>query len=554
MFEVVVQNFHFLRPLWLWALVPILGLFLALQRRLDPRRAWRELIAPQLLEHLTVGAEGGARVRPVHLTTLTLVLATIAVAGPTWNQEVSPFAEDSAPLVIVLDVSRSMNAVDVQPTRLERAKQKVRDLLAERPGARTALIAYAGSAHTVLPLSSDATMFESFLDGLETSIMPVAGKQPGEALGVAVSILERDSVPGSILFMTDGIGVGYTDDFVRHAAASRDRVLVLAFGTTDGAPVRTGENQFATDAGGARVVAKLDREGLEALESQAGIFVVGATVDGADVARLQREVQSHLRVAQQDDPTARWKDNGYYLLVPIVLLALFWFRKGWTIRWSAAVIAFGLAGCNAAPGGSDSPFVDLWLTPDQQGRRLYEQQRYAEAAQRFEDFAWRAASAYRAGDMDRAILAWARVESPEAYFGLGNAYARLERYDEALAGYDQALELRPGWVEAEQNRALIESLIPPPLEEDEGGTDAGPPSNLGADEVQFDERGEGGERGLVDDELFSDEQITEMWMRRLQTSPGDFLRRRFAIENAQRGAAGDEGGPGGAERPRAGGL
>lgn len=542
MLETIVQNFHFLRPFWLWVLVPIGVCFLLLHRRLDPRRQWRTVIAPHLLEHLTVGVKDGFRVRPVHLTTLSMVIGAVAMAGPTWNQEVSPFAEDSAPLVIVLDVSLSMNAVDVQPTRLERAKQKVRDLLEERPGARTALIAYAGSAHTVLPLSSDPTMFESFLDGLGTDIMPVSGKEPGQALQLANSVLARDSVPGSILFMTDGISVDFTDVFAQHRLSSNDEVMVLAFGTTTGGPIRTGENRFATGPDGRRIVATLDREGLEALADRAGVFVAGSTVDGTDVERLQRQVQTHLRFVQQDDPTARWKDNGYYLLFPIVLMALLRFRKGWTIRWSAAVLALFVCGCTAPQEGSSVAFIDLWLTPDQQGRRLYEQRRYEESEGHFQDFMWRGTAAYRAGDMGSAILSWARVESPEAHFGLGNAYARLGSYETALASYDQALELRPGWIEAGENRALLESLIPPPPEEgeeDETG-DAAPP-NLEADEVQFDEQGEQGERGEINQDLMSDEQLTEMWMRRLHTSPSDFLRRRFAIENAQRGAVGSGG-------------
>lgn len=542
MLDSIVQGFHFLRPQWLWALVPTGLFFLRLHRRLDSRRQWRRVIAPHLLEHLTVGAEDGVRIRPIHLTTLAMIVSTLAMAGPSWDREISPFAEDNAPLVIVMDVSLSMNAVDVQPTRLERAKQKVRDLLEQRPGARTALIAYAGSAHTVLPLSTDASMFESFLDGLETGIMPVSGKEPGRALQLADSVLARDSVPGSILFMTDGISGDFTAVFATHQEQSRDEVMVLALGTTAGAPIRTGENRFATDAGGARIVATLDQAGLEALVNQAGVFVAGSTVDGADVERLQSRIQSHLQAVQQDDPTARWKDNGYYLLIPLVLMALLWFRKGWTIRWSAAVLVLGLSGCAAPSGDSQGGFIDLWLTPDQQGRRVYDQGRYAEAADRFQNFQWQGTAAYRAGDMDAAILAWARVESPESYFGLGNAYARLGGYEAAITSYDRALQLRPDWAEAEQNRALVESLIPPPPEEagDESG-EALPP-NQTADDVEFDEDGERGEVGEVDQGLFSEEQLTEMWMRRLQTSPADFLRRRFVIENARRGDPGAGGG------------
>ena len=199
MLEALWADLHFLRPAWLWGLVPVAVLFLVLSRRSDPRRRWKPMIAPHLLDHLTIRPRGRVWIRPIHQVTAAAALACVAVAGPTWEREVSPFAEDTAPLVIALDLSQTMDAIDVQPTRLERAKQKIRDLLALRTGARTALIVYAGSAHTVLPPSTDAAMFETFLDGLSTSIMPSPGKDPSAALSLADSILARDSVPGSIL-------------------------------------------------------------------------------------------------------------------------------------------------------------------------------------------------------------------------------------------------------------------------------------------------------------------------------------------------------------------
>ena len=571
MLEAAVANFHFLRPQWLWALVPVLGFSILLSRRLDPERQWRRLIAPHLLTHLRIGAEDVLRLRPIHLVTMVAVLATLGVAGPTWDREISPFAEDTAPLVIVLDLSQSMNAVDVQPTRLERAKQKIRDLLALRPGSRTALIAYAGTAHTVLPLSDDPTMFEAFLDGLDTDVMPAVGKEPSDALELAETILARDSVPGSILFLTDGIAAEHVASFVRHGQESTDGVMVLALGTTEGGPVRTGPNEFVTDAQGRRIVATLDREGLEALADQAGVFVAGATVDDEDVERIQRRIQSHLRVVQQDDPTARWKDFGYYLVYPIALLALFWFRRGWTVRWGAALIVLSTVACGPRPesgaGSVDSSrfgFADLWLTHDQQGRYLFERGRYAEAGDRFADFMWQGTARYRAGDMDGAILAFARVDSPEAHFALGNTYARIGSdaasvesdaasaesyeasimsYEASITSYDRALALRPDWAEAQENRELVQSLLPPPREEqdEEARGDPAPPPSFDPDDIQIEEDEVRGERGEVDGSLLDEDQLTEMWMRRLQTSPGEFLRRRFAIERAEREAAGPGG-------------
>ena len=145
----VFIDFHFLRPAWLLALLPVVMVWLIVGRRGDVIRQWRKVIAPHLLAHLSVGSQDRWRFRPLHLTILVLLLGIIGLAGPTWEREISPFAEDTAPLIIVLDLSASMNAADVQPTRLKRAKQKVRDLLSLRSGSRSALIAYAGSSHTL---------------------------------------------------------------------------------------------------------------------------------------------------------------------------------------------------------------------------------------------------------------------------------------------------------------------------------------------------------------------------------------------------------------------
>jgi Ca-activated chloride channel family protein len=524
-----LTELHFLRPWWLVAIVPAFLLWLVIRRRSNVERRWRSVIAPHLLSHLKVGGEGRRRFQPIHLVTILVILGALGAAGPTWEREVSPFAEDTAPLIVALDLSASMNATDVAPTRLERAKTKVRDLLELRKGARTALIAYSGTAHTVLPLCDDPGVFEAFIDALATDIMPMPGKETPRALALAEELLADEPVPGSVVFVTDGIDASHAPAFASHAERTRDAVLVLAVGTPDGGPVRTAEGGFATDASGRRIMATLDVEGLETLSDGGGAFVVGVTADNADVQRLQRRVQSHLRRAQQEDETARWKDVGYFLVIPMALLALFWFRRGWTVRWSTALLAVSLlGGCTASDTGG-SRFADLWLTADQQGRWHFDRGDYATAAERFEDPLWKGVSLYREGNFEEAIDWLARSDSPEADFNLGNTYARLERYEEAVASYDAALTVRPDWVEAQENRDLVQSLIPDQEEEGDEPPPGGDPS-LPPDEIEFDERGQKGEAGRVAGEQFTDEQIAEIWLRRLQTTPADFLRRRFAVE------------------------
>lgn len=188
-------------------------------------------------------------------------------------------------------------------------------------------------------------------------------------------------------------------------------------------------------------------------------------------------------------------------------------------------------------------FTDLWLTGDQQGRRAFERGDFSAAAERFEDPMWKGSACYRAEDWDCAVDQFARLDTAEAYFDLANTYARKADYELAIEAYDRALERRPEWPEAVDNRALVAALIAAPEEAEEEGEE-GPPAdpNLAPDEVQFDDKGKDGKRGEVDQALLSDEQIAEMWLRGVQTTPADFLFRRFAFEVADRRTADEEGG------------
>ncbi len=294
---------------------------------------WRNVIAPHLLEKLVRHPRQRPWIRPTAIALPSLLISTLTLAGPTWERQKTPFVQDEAPLVVALDLSQSMNAIDVQPTRLERAKQKIRDLLAMRQGARTGLIAYAGSSHMVLPLTDDAKVIEMYLASLETGLMPVAGKNPEKALKSAEEMMTKEIAAGTLLFVTDGIGDQYANAFAKQKKASRHQVLVLAVGTSKGGPVRLGKNSFLKDARGQRVISTLDRKGLEALERQAGTYVVGATLNDGDIKKLIRKVNTHLKSVQAVDERVPWEDYGYYLVFLALPFSLLWFRKGWTVRW-----------------------------------------------------------------------------------------------------------------------------------------------------------------------------------------------------------------------------
>jgi len=385
---------HFLRPQWLWLLLAVPVIYLSFRIRDDMRSRWKRYIDPELLDHLIVARKRRWRFRPIHMISLLIFLGVIAIAGPTWKREQPPFTEDKAPLVIALDLSDTMNAIDLDPTRLERVKLKLRDLLKVRNGGRTALFVYAKTAHMVLPFTTDNSLFDLYLSSLSTSLMPSQGKDTAKALRAIEDFLKDESVPGTILFITDGIEPQALPAF-RQFTSQQDNqndILVMGVGTSAGGPVRSAGNGFLNDSFGRRVYAKLDVSALRSL-SRVGISATTLTLNDDDIHWIQRRVQHHLEAVQQKDSKTRWIDEGYWLTIPIVVIALFWFRKGWTVRWTSGALAvlFVLPPSNFS-------WLDLWLTHDQQGRYYFQRGDYQKAAEKFDDPLWRGLAFVRDGE------------------------------------------------------------------------------------------------------------------------------------------------------------
>lgn len=515
----MIGDFHFLRPWWLLAILAAIALVFLVSRQTDARARLSGLIAPHLLDSLLIDRQSSKRWRPVHFIAVLIALGAIAAAGPTWQRQQPPFVEDRAPLVLAIDVSQTMDAIDISPSRLERVKLKVQDLLKLRPGARTAVYAYAGSAHMVLPLTDDADLVKTYVNALQTRIMPVQGKDTAKALLAVEAGLKNEEVPGTLLFLTDGVEPAATDAFKNYAG--NNEIMVLGVGTEEGGPVKTGEGEFLSEGGG-RVIAKLDVAQLQALGRDAGVRVATITMDDSDIRWIAQRVQSHLQAKLAEGHT-RWLDVGWWLIIPIAVLGAFWFRRGWTVQWAfaALVVATLVAPGRANAAGFD--FAGMWLTPDQQGRLAFDKGDYAGAAAHFRDPMWRGVALYRAGKFSDAIDAFAQVRTAESYYNQGSALAHLDKLDEAVASLNEALKLRPDWPEAKANLVILEKLIAQKKdEEDEQQQDP----NEKPDQVQFDDKGKKGKAGTVD----LARQTAEMWMRNIQVTPTDLLARRFALE------------------------
>ena len=302
-----MDELHLLRPQWLWALVPAVLIWWGFWRLQNRTAEWQRFFDPHLLEHLLVGEKTRRLLRPIHLALILWILCVIAMAGPTWQREPSPFADDTAGLVVLLKASSTMDATDVQPSRLERSKHKLRDLLKLREGASTGLIVYSGSAHLVMPLTRDDRMITAMAAELSPDLMPVDGDALGEALDLAANLLDRAGVPGSVLVLADAVSPSQASAVA--VAAPDMPVQFLAIKPLN-APLDAGLQQAA----GAR-----------------GASVTPLTIDQSDVERVAQRAQSDFRVAPVAGGGERWRDAGFYILPLIALVALAWSRKGWVV-------------------------------------------------------------------------------------------------------------------------------------------------------------------------------------------------------------------------------
>ena len=321
----MIEAFHFLRPMWLFALIPGAVLLWLLWRETDEARPWRGIVAAHLLSHLLVQGGTRRRWRPHILLGVVWAFAMLALAGPTWEREPEPFADDLPAMVTVVSARPTMLAQDVQPSRLARANQKMSDLMTARKGAQCGLIAYSGSAHLVIPLTKDASVVLTMLSELSPDIMPVEGFAAHQGVALACDQLRQSGTAESVLLITDDVTDAEVDEIRRIHASNGIPVHVFGMAAREGASV-------PADSPPAK---PLDKAQLAKVAQAGGGELVLVTPDQADVQELVSVLNRATSRGGKagNEGNAAWKDSGYWLVPLILLLALFWFRPGWAVRW-----------------------------------------------------------------------------------------------------------------------------------------------------------------------------------------------------------------------------
>lgn len=452
-----LTDFHFLRPLWLLAIIPLLLLVAGISYLYKQRSGWQSVLPTHLYAHLVTSKSSKVVKPPLYLLALGWLLATVAMAGPTWQRLPQPVYQLNSGKVVVIDMSLSMRSTDVKPNRLTRARYKAIDLVNAIAEGETGLVAYAGDAFTISPLSTDGLNLTTLIPSLTPEIMPVAGSEPFLGLQAAIELLQNAGYQqGEIFWITDGIENRQVAEVNKLISESPYRLSVLAVGTEEGAPIQLVNGDFMKDASGAIVLPKLSVGNLRTLAQKGRGRYVAMRADDGDINYLKNQALLERQSVEQDQQQAenigdKWQEMGPYLLLLLLPLAAYSFRRG---ILSLFLIVLLLPAYS--PTANADWWTDMWRTGDQQGKQALDQQDFASAAEAFDDPMWRGAAHYKNQEYQQAIDAFSQSDSIDALYNLGNALAQLGELDQAIASYDKVLERDPAHQDAKINKALLE--------------------------------------------------------------------------------------------------
>jgi len=582
----IETEFHFLRAGWI-VLIPIaILLIFFLKRRMLTIGNWEKLIDKRLLPYVMSRRQLSDNQYKWWLISLISVLSIIALAGPTWERIEQPSFRTDQSLVIALDLSRSMNAQDITPNRLTRAKLKILDILERRQGAQVALIVYSANAFTVTPLTSDTDTIIALINSIDTSIMPSRGSYPALAIDKGLQLLNQASVSnGEIILVTDG---GITSDSFSSAQKLRDegyRLSALGIGSMNGAPIPKETGGFITDSTGQITISRLEVDDLKDLVEIGGGSYTSITSNDQDIDTLLSEVYSAVRESDDSVTTDRWKEFGPWLLLIVVPFGSLLFRKGWVFVFLLTIMPI-----------DNSVYAldwnDLWKTRDQQAKEAMESGDYDKAIELFEDSEWLAAAHYKAGNYRQSANGYNNNSNIDHLYNHANSLAKIGQFEEAIENYEKVIAEEPNAEDALYNLNLLKDLLSENQSSEENNdngqsseeastgeqsqqqngdeseqsdnegnsktgdsddeSDANPNQKLSNEEdieaiekeleraaeensnqePQQEDNNESGIEGRMAQEQ---QQAMEQWLRRIPDDPGGLLRRKFRYQYQRQG-------------------
>lgn len=454
-----LSQLHFACPwcLWIGAAIPLVWvLYFIFYQTNKPGHQLEKFIDSHLLPYLLVNrsAQKSSLWKSLLMWSFVWAFLTLALAGPRWSyREMEVYSRDQS-LVILLDLSESMNATDVKPSRIVRAKQKIEDLLNLAKGVKIGLVAFAADPHMITPITDDKETIRHLLPHLSTDLVHVQGSKLSSALDMAAVMLEAE--PGnnkSILIVTDG---GFEDASAIATAkklAEKEVVInVMGMGTSGGAPLLDKDGKIIRH-NGVPIVTRLEKEKLSEISKVAHGRYLEAHYSDYDEKVILGDLEKRADAQMEIGKTNRfWDERFYWLIFPVLPIVLLWFRRGYLF----AVLLFVISPCLQLEAA-------YFKNSEEQGKELFGEGNFEEAAAIFHDSYRKGVSHYKAGNFADAEKMFRQSDRPEvaasAAYNLGNSLAWQNKLQEALIAYDEALKHDPDHAKARENRDLVKKML-----------------------------------------------------------------------------------------------
>lgn len=494
------ENFHLLRPELLFLLIPIVIVFLLIKRLANKQSSWNKIISPHLLKFLIVSGEKKRSYFSFWLSGLIACLIVAAVSGPSFRQKNVPVFQTETARVILMDLSLSMDATDIKPARISRARHKIMDFLERTEEGTIGLVVYAGDAFVISPLTSDSNTIASMVPTLSTGIMPVLGSRPDIAINKAIELLgNAKQSAGQIIWLTDGVDKRYIDSVTHSIARSKHLLSILAIGTPQGAPIPLPDNNgFLQDASGNIILPKLEANNLKKIAQSVNGQYVSLTNNSDDIDFIFDQFINNEDndASQSDERINRWIDDGYWIswiILLLMIVKIFNRNSAQLMSFSGvpgSVILLSLFSLVSAPSANAGVWEDLWKTRDQQAIEAFKKKDFEKAAELFENSEWRASADYKRGNYTAAVQAFApnNTQSSDANiasdktsdnnatntkdnphnlpsglepgnYNYANSLAKTQQLEKAIEEYEKVIRNNPNHEDAIFNKKIVEDLL-----------------------------------------------------------------------------------------------
>ncbi|CAB9493223.1 vWA domain-containing protein [Alteromonas macleodii] len=496
-----LNQFHFLRPEWFMALVPLMLLVVLIRKTTAKQSGWQSVIPSHLYQHMVIGKTEMGVKPPMWMLAFVWVVSVTALAGPTWERLPQPVYQLKMGHVIVIDMSLSMRATDMTPDRLTRAKYKAIDLVNAIGEGEMGLVAYAGDAFVISPLTEDAGNITTLIPSLSPEIMPVPGSDPLLGIESAAELLTNAGYNSGIIYwITDGIELEQQQELQEYVASVPFTVNALTVGTSEGAPIRQQSGELLKDFTGSIVIPKLNESAVKGVVKTSGGRFESFTSNDNDIDALAAVSLLDKGSSEEDEEESnlqgdQWKEVGPYLLLLLLPFAAFAFKRGLVfivlvgllspsiVKNAHAAQSIGTSQAaqsipsskmveESTPATVNKPEPLAWwqkpfMNDNQEALNKYQRGKYKDAVSQFNSEAWKASSLFKSGDYEGALNAYKNIPGAESLYNQGNALAKLGKLEEAIEKYEQALDEASEFEDAKINKKVVEDLLKQQQQQDQ---------------------------------------------------------------------------------------